>query len=78
MSVVAVFGDTLVISEGVKRIGAGTICFYAFKKIIFPASLEEIDKVNFAMIGSPELLVPENSYAEKFLIDKKITYSIAK
>ena len=78
MSVVAVFGDTLVIPEGVKRIGAGTICFYAFKKIVFPASLEEIDNVNFAMIGSPELLVPKNSYAEKYLKEQKLPYSYTK
>ena len=78
MSVVAVFGDTLVIPEGVKRIGAGTICFYAFKKIVFPASLEEIDNVNFAMIGSPELLVPKNSYAEKYIKEEKLPYTYTK
>ena len=78
MSVVAVFGDEIIIPEGVKRIGAGTICFYAFKKIVFPASLEEIDNVNFAMIGSPELLVPKNSYAEKYIKEQKVPYSYTK
>ncbi len=70
MSVVAVYGDEIVIPEGVKRIGASTIFFRNFKKIVFPASLEEIAEPNFLMIGSPELLVPENSYAEKYLIAK--------
>ncbi len=78
MSVVAVFGDEIVIPEGVKRLGAGTVCFYGFKKIVFPASLEEIDKANFAMIGSPEFLVPGNSYAEKYLRDQKLPYTHTK
>ncbi len=78
MSVVAVYGDEIVIPEGVKRLGAGTVCFYAFKKIVFPASLTEIDKVNFAMIGSPEFLVPENSYAESYLKEQKLPYAYKK
>ena len=75
MSVVAVYGDEIVVPAGVKRLGCGVIGFYSFHKIILPASLEEIGEPNFAMIGTPELVVKRGSRTEKYLREHQIAHS---
>ena len=47
-------------------------------KSMISVPIEEIAEPNFLMIGSPEFLVPENSYAEKYLKEQKLPYAYTK
>lgn len=77
MSVVSVFGNDITIPEGIKSIEDYVFLAYSFEKIVIPASVEYIGSVNFITIGDPEIIVKRDSYAEKYLKDKKISYSLA-
>lgn len=77
-AVVSTYGDTVIVPNGVKTIGQLSFLFAEYRKIVIPASVETICEPNFLMIGSPELLVEEGSFAEKFLKERELSCSYLK
>lgn len=74
MAVVASFGREIVIPDGVKRIEQGVLGFARFNKLVIPASVKFIDKINFVGTCGSKIFVEKDSYAEKFL--KKHGYAL--
>ena len=74
-AVVSVFGSEVIIPSCVKRIGSSVFVMKSFDKVIIPASVTEIGEPDFTLCKA-NFVVEKDSFAEKYLVSRKIDCSV--